>query len=114
MNDHKWKNRNNEKHGRVAEPVKGLGRFSTIHDVNLTLVSIVQSFVNVKWLCQGPRSKILSGGGSSVSPFFFGGGGGGEAEACYPGKIRVLVNLRYRKVDLILTKSVLKRNVFTT
>ena len=77
MNDHKWKNRNNEKHGRVAEPVKGLGRFSTIHDVNLTLVSIVQSFVNVKWLCQGPRSKILSGGAQAWAPFFFWGGGGG-------------------------------------
>ena len=46
--------------------------------------------------------------------FFFLGGGGGGAEACYPGKIRVLVTLRYRKVDLILTNSVLKRNIFTT
>ena len=43
-----------------------------------------------------------------------GGGGGGRAEACCPGKIRVLVTLRYRKVDLILTNSVLKANVFTT
>ena len=34
-------------------------------------------------------------------------------EACYPGKIRVLVTLRYRKVDLTLTNSVLKRNIFT-
>ena len=53
---------------------------------------------------QGPRSKILSGGGgggegggeggSSVSHIFWGGGGGGwGAEACYPGKIRVLVTL---------------------
>ena len=39
---------------------------------------------------------------------------GAGAEACYPGKIRVLVTLTYRKVDLTLTKSVLKRNVFTT
>ena len=48
------------------------------------------------------------GGGLKREPdcFFFGGGGGG-AEACYPGKIRVLVTLRYRKVDLILTNSVL-------
>ena len=46
--------------------------------------------------------------------FFFWEGGGGGAEACYPGKIRVLVTLRYRKVDLKLTNSVLKRNVFTT
>ena len=49
--------------------------------------------------------------------FFLGGGGGGGfggAEACYPGKIRVLVTLRYRKVDLKLTNSVLKRNFFTT
>ena len=44
-----------------------------------------------------------------------GGGGGGRAEKCYPGKIRVLVTLRYqKKVDLKLTNSVLKRNVFTT
>ena len=43
-----------------------------------------------------------------MSQIFFLGGGGG-AEACYPGKIRVLVTLRYRKVDLILTNSVLKR-----
>ena len=35
---------------------------------------------------------------------FFGGEG---VEACYPGKIRVLVTLRYRKVDLKLTNSVL-------
>ena len=42
-----------------------------------------------------------------------GAGGGGKAEACYPGKIRGLVTLRYRKVDLILTNSVLKRNVLT-
>ena len=42
--------------------------------------------------------------------FFWGGGGGGvgEAEACYPGKIRVLVTLRYRKADLKSTNSVLK------
>ena len=48
--------------------------------------------------------------------FFLGGGGGGfgGAEACYPGKIRVLVTLSYRKVDLKLTNSVLKRNIFTT
>ena len=48
--------------------------------------------------------------------FFLGGGGGGgaAAEACLPGKIRVLVTLRYRKVDLKLTNSVLKRSVFTT
>ena len=52
--------------------------------------------------------------------FFFRGGGGGvagggwAAEACYPGKIRVLVTRRYRKVDLKLTNSVLKRSVFTT
>ena len=38
----------------------------------------------------------------------------GGAEACYPGKIRVVVTLRYQKVDLKLTNSVLKRNVFTT
>ena len=53
------------------------------------------------------------GGGSSVSQFFFMGRGWGT-EACYPGKLRVLVTLRYRKVDLKLTNSVLKRNVFTT
>ena len=41
-----------------------------------------------------------------------GGGGGGGGNACYPGKIRVLVTLRYRKVDLKLTNSVLKRNIF--
>ena len=52
------------------------------------------------------------GGGSSVSEVFLEGGGG--AEACHPGKIRVLVTLRYRKVDLKLTNSVLKRNIFTT
>ena len=34
------------------------------------------------------------------------------AEACYPGKIRVLVTLRYRRVDLKLTNIVLKRNIF--
>ena len=54
---------------------------------------------------------------SQVFFFFFGGGGGGggwAAEACYPGKIRVLVTLGYRKVDLKLTNSVLKRSVFTT
>ena len=51
---------------------------------------------------------------SQIFFFFFWGGGGGGAEACYPGKIRVLVTLRYRKVDLKLTNSVLKRNVFTT
>ena len=54
------------------------------------------------------------GGGGGVSQilflfvclfvFFWGGGG---VEACYPGKIRVLVTLRYRKVDLKLTNSVL-------
>ena len=54
---------------------------------------------------QGLRSKILSGGLKREPDlfFFFGGGGGGGgrgAEACYPGKIRVLVTLRYRKVDL--------------
>ena len=38
-----------------------------------------------------------------------GGGGGVGAKACYPGKIRVLVTIRYRKVDLKLTNSVLKR-----
>ena len=38
--------------------------------------------------------------------------GGGEGKANYPGKIRVLVTLRYRKVDLKLTNSVLKRNIF--
>ena len=55
-----------------------------------------------KSLEQGPRSKILSGGGGlkREPDFFWGGGGGGGAEACYPGKIRVLVTLRYRKVDL--------------
>ena len=37
--------------------------------------------------------------------FFWGGGGGGGTEACCPGKIRVLVTLRYRKVDLILTNN---------
>ena len=42
-----------------------------------------------------------------------GGGGGGGAETCYPGKIRGLVTLRYRKVVLKLTNSVLKRNIFT-
>ena len=66
---------------------------------------------------QGPRSKILSGGAQALARFFFcggGGGGGGEAETCYPGKIRVLVTLRYQKMDLKLTNSVLKRNVFTT
>ena len=48
--------------------------------------------------------------------FFWGGGGvgGGEAEACYPGKIRVLVTLRYRRADLKSTNSVLRCNVFTT
>ena len=46
--------------------------------------------------------------------FFLGGGGGGIPEACYPGKIRVLVTLRHRKVDLKLKNRVLKRNVFTT
>ena len=40
--------------------------------------------------------------------FLWGGGGGGGVEACYPGKIRVLVSLRYWKVDLKLTNSVLK------
>ena len=37
-----------------------------------------------------------------MSQIFFGGGGGGGrgVEACYPGKIRVLFSLRYRKVDL--------------
>ena len=49
-----------------------------------------------------------------MSHIFFWGGGGEGAEACYPGKIRVLVTLRYRKVDLILTNSVLKRTIFTT
>ena len=48
-----------------------------------------------------------------MSHIFFLGGGGG-AEACYPGKIRVSVTLRYQKVDLKLTNSVLKHNVFTT
>ena len=65
----------------------------------------------------GPAQQDFEWGGLSVSQiffFFFGGGGGGGAEACYPGKIRVLIILRYRKVDLILTNSVLKRNVFTT
>ena len=55
---------------------------------------------------------------SQVFFFFRGGGGGGgggwAVEACYPGKIRVLVTLGYRKVDLKLTNSVLKRSVFTT
>ena len=68
----------------------------------------------------GPAQQEFEWGGLSVSQIFFfffflgGGGGGGGAEACYPGKIRVLVTLRYRKVDLILTNSVLKRDVFTT
>ena len=63
---------------------------------------------------QGPRSKILSGGAQAWARVFFLGGGGGGAEACYPGKIRVLVTFRYQKVDLKWTNSVLKRNVFTT
>ena len=45
---------------------------------------------------------------------FFFGRGGGERRHATLGKIRVLVTLRYRKVDLKLTNSVLKRNVFTT
>ena len=49
----------------------------------------------------GPAQQDFEWGGSSVSQsfffFFFGGGG---AEACYPGKIRVLVTFRYQKVDL--------------
>ena len=55
-------------------------------------------------LLSGPAQQDFEWGGSSVSQifffFFFGGGGGRGAEACYPGKIRVLVILRYRKVDL--------------
>ena len=43
------------------------------------------------------------GGAQAGARFFFFWGGGGEAgrgaEACYPGKIRVFVTLRYRKVD---------------
>ena len=64
----------------------------------------------------GPAQQDFEWGGSSVSQIFFcgGGGGGGEAETCYPGKIRVLVTLRYQKMDLKLTNSVLKLNVFTT
>ena len=56
--------------------------------------------------------------------FFFGGGGGGGGQRHatlgkliimgFKMKIRVLGTLKYRKVDLILTNSVLKRNVFTT
>ena len=74
-------------------------------------------FTFIRSIIQGPRSKILSGGGSSMSQIFFlggGGGGVGEAEACSPGKIRVLVTLRYRKADLKSTNSVLRCNVFTT
>ena len=49
----------------------------------------------------GPAQQDFEWGGSSVSQIFFWGGGGGRgAEACYPGKIRVLFSLRYRKVDL--------------
>ena len=53
----------------------------------------------------GPAQQDFECGCSSVSEvfcfvFFFGGGGGGGAEACYPGKIGVLITLRYRKVDL--------------
>ena len=59
---------------------------------------------------QGPRSKILSGGLKREPDFFWEGGG---AEACYPAKIRVLLSQKCRKVDLKLTNSVLKRNVFT-
>ena len=44
--------------------------------------------------------------------FFFGGGGGGGG--MLPWKNRVLVTLRYWKVDLNLTNSVLKHSVFTT
>ena len=96
-------------------------------DHNKAVLSNVVYGFHIRY--QGPRSKIFF--------FFFGGGGGGGglkrepdfvfvfvlflfflrgggAEACYPGKIRVLVTLRYRKVDLKLTNSVLKRNVFTT
>ena len=57
----------------------------------------------------GPAQQDFEWGGSSMSQIlllfvFFGRGeGGGGAEACYPGKIRVLVTLRYRKVDLKLT-----------
>ena len=69
----------------------------------------------------GPAQQDFEWGGSSVSQilflfclFFWEGGGGGGAEVYYPGKIRILVTLRSRKVDLKLTNSVLKRNVFTT
>ena len=65
----------------------------------------VRSFVYtapIKTYIAGPAQQDFEWGGSSVSQifFFFGGGGGRGAEACYPGKIRVLVILRYRKVDL--------------
>ena len=63
----------------------------------------------------GPAQQDFEWGGSSVSQIFFWGGGGGvEAEACYPGKIKVLVTLRYRRADLKSTNSVLRCNVFTT
>ena len=79
------------------------------------IISVARGQCNVS----GPAQQDFEWGGLSVSQtFFWGGGGGGGAgvgaEACCPGKIRVLVTLRYRKVDLILTNSVLKRNAFTT
>ena len=54
------------------------------------------------------------GGGLKREPDFFwwGGGGGDGAEACYRGKIRVLVTLRYRKVDLKLNKQCVKAQCF--
>ena len=86
---------------------------------NVGSVSLIYSCVEEMSVKPGPAQQDFEWGGSSVSQvffFFFSGGGGGvwAAEACYPGKIRVLVTLGYRKVDLKLTNSVLKRSVFTT
>ena len=75
----------------------------------------------IRLMLTGPAQQDFEWGGSSVSQvlllllFFLGrggGGGGAGGKASYPGKIRVLVTLRYRKVDLKLTNSVLKRNIF--
>ena len=49
-------------------------------------------------LLTGPAQQDFEWGGSSVSQIF----GGGRGGACYPGKIRVLVTLRYRKVELTI------------
>ena len=68
------------------------------------------------YVAPGPAQQDFEWRGSNVSEFFFwgGGGGGGGGERRPWAKIRVLVTLRYRKVDLKLTNSVLKRNIFIT